>query len=311
MTLHRITLCACGHGREHHGDGGKGPCTYGHSTPTGGCTWCEGFKKRRAGGKGAPAAEPKTLEEVSALFGGRLPPGSPPSAAPAIALEELVDIVARFAHAVDRFGVLVGAFGSVLATTPAVKALPQVPVTFDPKAGERTAPAARRKRESKAAPAGETTLRKGERKLVEVLARHHPARLTRTQLATLAGFAPSGGTFGTYLSVLRRAELLDEDSSGIAVTSAGIRASGLGATRPMTRAEIVETWRGTLRAGERTMLDVVLQRGELAREDLAGFSGLTANAGTFGTYLSVLRRNGLVDVDKGTVRLGKALSEAR
>lgn len=38
MTLHEVSLCVCNHRREHHGTNGKGSCTYGLGTPTGGCT---------------------------------------------------------------------------------------------------------------------------------------------------------------------------------------------------------------------------------------------------------------------------------
>lgn len=154
-------------------------------------------------------------------------------------------------------------------------------------------------------------LRAGERKLLHVAARHHPVRLTRAQLATLAGFAASGGTYQTYLSVLRRAGYVDEDAKLVGVTPTGRAAAGVTARHPMSRAEVLEQWRGALRAGERTMLDAVIQHGDLTRTRLGELAKLEPSAGTFGTYLSVLKRNGLVAVDGQKVRLGTALMEAR
>ena len=45
--------------------------------------------------------------------------------------------------------------------------------------------------------------------MLHTLARHHPTRVTRAQLATLSRFKVTGGTFNTYLSTLRRNGLAD------------------------------------------------------------------------------------------------------
>jgi hypothetical protein len=45
--------------------------------------------------------------------------------------------------------------------------------------------------------------------MLETLAKRYPTKLTRAQLGTLAGFTPSGGTFGTYLGTLRRNGLIE------------------------------------------------------------------------------------------------------
>lgn len=51
----------------------------------------------------------------------------------------------------------------------------------------------------------------------------------------------------------------------------------------MTPAEVVEQRRKALRAGAREMLDVVLERGELTRDELAEAVNKTASGGTFQT----------------------------
>lgn len=158
---------------------------------------------------------------------------------------------------------------------------------------------------------GAVHLRAGERRLLEVVARHHPVRLTRAQLATLAGFAASGGTYQTYLSVLRRAGYLEEDDGLVGAAAAGLATAGVQARRPMSRAEVLEQWRSALRKGERDMLDAVVKHREVTRERLGELTDIAPSGGTFGTYLSVLRRNELVVVDGPNVRLGKALAEAR
>lgn len=156
---------------------------------------------------------------------------------------------------------------------------------------------------------GAIKLRAGERRMLEVLARHHPTKLTRPQLGTLAGLAASGGTFGTYLGVLVRHALVEPPSELVALTPSGLALAG-GPGRPMTRAEIVDIWRSKLRKGERAMLNAVLAEGELTRDELGALAQIETRGGTFGTYLGVLKRNDLVVTIGNKVRLGTALAEA-
>ncbi|MBE7474271.1 MAG: ATP-binding protein [Anaerolineales bacterium] len=153
-------------------------------------------------------------------------------------------------------------------------------------------------------------LRAGERRMLETLARRYPLRVTRAQLGTLAGFTPSGGTFGTYFGTLKRAGLIEESSGEIQVTQAGL--DYLGYTTPpapQTTEEILAMWREALRAGERKMLDelVAVYPDSLSREELGTRAGFTVSGGTFGTYLGTLRRNGLVEVDGDQVRASETL----
>ncbi|MCL4299498.1 MAG: hypothetical protein KJ077_27430 [Anaerolineae bacterium] len=153
-------------------------------------------------------------------------------------------------------------------------------------------------------------LRAGERRMLETLARRYPLRVTRAQLGTLAGFTPSGGTFGTYFGTLKRAGLIEESSGEIQVTQAGL--DYLGYTTPpapQTTEEILAMWREALRAGERKMLDelVAVYPSPLSREELGTRAGFTASGGTFGTYLGTLRRNGLVEVEGDQVRANETL----
>ncbi len=51
--------------------------------------------------------------------------------------------------------------------------------------------------------------------MLEVLAHHYPMKVTRVQLGTLAGYTASGGTFGAYLSTLRRNGLVEVDGDEV------------------------------------------------------------------------------------------------
>jgi CRP-like cAMP-binding protein len=152
-------------------------------------------------------------------------------------------------------------------------------------------------------------LRKGERKMLEVLARHNEFRVTRAQLGTLAGYAPSGGTFTTYLGVLKRNGLATEEHGIVTITDQGLDHLGVEIPSPQTTQEVLAHWLSALRKGERSMLRILVEAypGELTRETLAEMAGYEVSGGTFSTYLGVLRRNGLIVVDGDSVRASETL----
>ncbi len=146
-------------------------------------------------------------------------------------------------------------------------------------------------------------LKAGARRMLHTLARHHPMRVTRAQLASLSRFKVTGGTFNTYYSTLRRAGLITEHDGLIELSDDGGAVAGVDTAAPASTAELLEQWRTALKAGARTMLDLLIQAypDALTREELAQRAGYEVSGGTFNTYLSTLRRNGLVEVAGDTV----------
>jgi len=139
-------------------------------------------------------------------------------------------------------------------------------------------------------------LRKGERRMLEALARRYPLVLTKAQLATLAGFSVRGGTFNTYYSVLKRGGFIAEESYGrIAITDSGL-AVAPAQDGAMNTAQTIAMWMGALRAGERKMLQylVDIYPQTVTKGTLAQATNFSGKGGTFNTYLSVLRRIGLI-----------------
>ena len=141
--------------------------------------------------------------------------------------------------------------------------------------------------------------------MLTVLARQNPLTVTRAQLASLAGMKRTGGTFQSYFSALRTGGFITEEGGAVAITETGLAAAGVepGAP-PVTAEEIREQWRSVLKAGARTMLDFLLDAhpAGLTRDELAAAAGLERTGGTFQSYLSVLRSNGLAVVSGDEVR---------
>lgn len=163
---------------------------------------------------------------------------------------------------------------------------------------------------TRTAPGAIAGLRKGARSMLLELARMHPRPLSRTQLGMLAGLSATGGTFGTYLGDLRRLAYVEEQGSSLTITSAGLGTIGHDLPpSPQSTEELVALWGGRLRAGERRMLDVLVANypRALTREELGAAIDMTFSGGTFGTYLGVLKRNALVEVDGTMVRASETL----
>jgi hypothetical protein len=156
---------------------------------------------------------------------------------------------------------------------------------------------------------GDVQLKAGARRILETLARHHPMRVTRAQLGTLSRFKITGGTFLTYWSLLRRVGLVDESGGDIGITQAGLDYVGVVPGEPATTEELLAQWRSALKAGARAILDQLVSEypNGIDKEELAQRVEMTATGGTFLTYVSTLRRNGLAVVNGATVTASEAL----
>lgn len=149
-------------------------------------------------------------------------------------------------------------------------------------------------------------LRAGARRILDTIVGSHPAGLTQSQAATRARLKRTGGTFGSYWSNLRAGGLITQDAKGLwRATDDGFARAGVApGVMAQSGEQIREQWRGVLRKGARVMLDELIAAwpNGIDRANLAARADLEASGGTFGSYLSNLRANGLVAVTGSTVR---------
>ncbi len=145
--------------------------------------------------------------------------------------------------------------------------------------------------------------------MLEAIASLHPMPLTRAQVGALARVKRTGGTFSTYLSMLKSRGYVTEDGALLAITGAGFSALGTAPPHPATPGELRELWRGRLTAGARRMLDTLIEwhPSSISRQELAERSAISGSGGTFSTYLGMLRTAGLIDEPDGQVRAADVL----
>lgn len=175
---------------------------------------------------------------------------------------------------------------------PAVSPAPVAPRPAQPRPAKASTPSG-----------AASGLKRGAREMLAILLSMRPRKLTRQQLATLAGFSASGGGFQTYLSTLRGAGLIEESGQELTASPAGLAAVG-DIPSPQTTDELQRLWGAKLKKGAREMLDhlIGLHPKAIDRAELAKAVGMEVSGGGFQTYLSTLRSNGLIEEpDRGQV----------
>jgi len=142
-------------------------------------------------------------------------------------------------------------------------------------------------------------LRTGALRMLEAVASRYPAPTTVAQMAQLAKMTRTGGTFGTYMSDLRTGGHIVERGDEIELTAAGWDAIGQapGSMTPQTTEDVLSLYAGILRTGPKRMLAVLMESypEKMSPEDLGAATDFAPSGGTFGTYLSDLRKAGLVE----------------
>jgi hypothetical protein len=222
-------------------------------------------------------------------------------------VEDLASVAGRLVAATNEISGALAKITSRRREPPAVVARPAAPPVASPV--RSSAP----RRESREVADGDVVLKAGARRMLTALASLYPAWLTRAQVGTLAKVRHTGGTFGDYLSALRTSGAIEESGSGrsaeLRITDRGFDLLGSEAPAPATPDELLAMWRDKLKRGARTMLDVLVEShpGWLSREELADAAEIEVSGGTFGDYLSTLRRTGLIEEDGRQVKAADTL----
>lgn len=186
---------------------------------------------------------------------------------------------------------------------PTPVAPPAVPITPAPPAGPAKPPLRKA-----SAPSGKPSL--GARRILFTLFRSAKT-LERQELATLAGFTATGGTFTKYMSDLSRASLIITIRNQVGLTEIGknalLHAPAEEVNLPLTLAGTRRLWRFGGKVDAMVEALVRAGAGGTSREGLAQAVGLERSGGTFTKYLSTLRRAGFLFEQANLVALAPFL----
>lgn len=214
-------------------------------------------------------------------------------------LKRLEKLTEKVCFGITGFKAFEAALHEVIRPLPIVNGVPAKPVPATPSPTRSPASAA-----PSTAPDTDTKLRSGAVRILKELASRSPAGYTRAQVGGLTGFSHRGGTFKTYLSDLKRAGYLEERDDQVFATVEGITSLGADVpTAPTSHEDAMAMWSKALRAGAYRMLEEVVRAGHrgITREALSAAVGMEAAGGTFKTYISDMRRNGLVTERDGVL----------
>jgi len=139
----------------------------------------------------------------------------------------------------------------------------------------------------------------GAMRMLKAAATFHPDPITKGRMALWARMSPNSGSFSTYLSALRKDGYLEPLDGGYVCTSlgmkkvAGIEQLPIGGALVNLWCEIIGNESGASRMLK--FLSNVFPE-IVARDVLGERVGMSSTSGSFTTYVSTLKRNGLVEV---------------
>lgn len=159
-------------------------------------------------------------------------------------------------------------------------------------------------------PASDKQIVGGALRMIQALASRYPMTFSKSQLATLSKMSSRSGSYGTYLSLLKSRGFIHIESNQVSITDTGLEFAGAYRQEPQTQEQIITMWRESLPGGARRMFDILISvyPASKTKQDLGFEAGMSPTSGSFGTYLSILKRNGLIEVAGADAKASDTLS---
>ena len=127
-------------------------------------------------------------------------------------------------------------------------------------------------------------------------------------LASCVGINHGNGTWTKYVSILRSEEKISTDRGEIILAGAGKSALPSNLRGPPTHEEVIGNWRSNVGGKMLDMIDGLLEAPDgLDPALLAEKVGINHGNGTWTKYVSILRRAGLIETDRGVIKPGQSL----
>lgn len=143
----------------------------------------------------------------------------------------------------------------------------------------------------------------GAMRLLKAAKMFYPKSITRNQACLFADLSPTSGSTDTYLSELRSKNLIiDEEKQVHKITELGLKIAGEIDSLPQTNEQLQNLWISRLSGKEKNILKILCEiyPDSIDKESLCNQSGMKYMSdtgkvnGSYATYLSKLRSNGLM-----------------
>lgn len=151
----------------------------------------------------------------------------------------------------------------------------------------------------------------GAMRMLKAAAMMHPAPISKFRMAALARLSHSSGSFSTYIATLKKEGLIIGEDNQYQITNEGLKKAGDVAPLPTDPKQLIEMWCEVIgnSNGASRILRVLGENypEEFTKEGLGGHVEMSATSGSFSTYLSTLKRNGLIQVQGGRIKASPEL----
>ena len=151
----------------------------------------------------------------------------------------------------------------------------------------------------------------GIMRMLQAVAMFHPKPVSKQRVSTIAGMSPTSGTFGTHIATLKREGFITTDGSALLITPSGLSHAGPVnklSTDPIT---LTEMWCDKIgkNSGAARILRHLVKKYPNAcdKNDVGKATELSPNSGSFGTYISTLKRNDLINGQGKLLRASESL----
>lgn len=153
----------------------------------------------------------------------------------------------------------------------------------------------------------DNTIGGGASRILKASAMFYPNPITKARAGAIAGLSYKSGTFNTYLSNLKKEGLIESIGNEFVITQEGLEKVGDIEPIPSDPESLVNMWVGIIKGGGARILRVLFDNypESINREELGSLSALSFNSGSFNTYLSTLKRNGLIEINGKEIKISE------
>ena len=151
-------------------------------------------------------------------------------------------------------------------------------------------------------------LKKGARRMAQVLAQIWPRKMTKAQWGILSAMRHTSGTFSNYIGNLRGEGLIQQAGAEFEATEYCRELYASLEPIPTDPKELMEFWLPKFKAGARRMLETIVRHGgQWITKDTIAMEAEMSHSGTFSNYLGNLVSAGVVEKQGGSYRAAGGL----
>ena len=149
----------------------------------------------------------------------------------------------------------------------------------------------------------------GPMKILNAIAQFDPKEISIYQAGTFAGYSVGSGTWTNYISLLRKNYLINKTGKMLSLTDQGREKTRDITPLPTDSNSLLNIWKQKLPAGPAKILQVLFDEypNAIDRTELAQRSGYAYGSGTWTNYISILRRNHLIEQEDQSFKATKTL----